>query len=412
MVYARTLVALSFFVGACSSSNNNSATDAGTTEAGTDSGVTPDAGDDGGSPGLLGFTPSNVDLSGLDLSNVGDIVLSGPNCFIQPIADAPQWPCVALADTKKFVSKTFTLSNQTKMIVYVVKSLTVQAGTQLFAGPGLAGGGTAPFAIVATDTITIEGSIKINPGFGGGVQNTAAALQGAGPGGGGGGPGTDKKGGGGGSFCGIGGQGGVENGGGTPYPKSSAYGTADLVPLVGGSAGGISFGGGLDNGAGGGAIQLSAGTSIEVKAGGFIATPGAGGGQGGLATGQEGGGGGSGGAILLEAPSVTIAGSLTANGGGGGGAGGGDLVGDPGHDNDATPAAGGMAGGGPGGGPGGAGSAVDGVSATSNASTTAPGGGGGAGRIRINTTSGAASISGLLSPSVPSTCVTQGQLKK
>ena len=54
--------------------------------------------------------------------------------------------------------------------------------------------------------------------------------------------------------------------------------------------------------------------------------------------------------------------------------------------------------------------AIDGVSATSGGSTTAPGGGGGAGRIRINTTSGAASVSGLLSPS--SSCVTQGQLKK
>jgi hypothetical protein len=37
-------------------------------------------------------------------------------------------------------------------------------------------------------------------------------------------------------------------------------------------------------------------------------------------------------------------------------------------------------------------------------------GGGGAGRIRINTTSGVATLSGTLSPAVTTTCVSQGTL--
>jgi hypothetical protein len=55
---------------------------------------------------------------------------------------------------------------------------------------------------------------------------------------------------------------------------------------------------------------------------------------------------------------------------------------------------------------------TDGTSAgTSGSGAVDPGaGGGGAGRVRINTTSGAATISGMISPATTTSCVSQGAL--
>src|SRR5262245_38662797 len=115
-----SLVSLSF-VGAlvlspaCGSTSSTDTSDGGgTVDSGTvDSGGGTDSG--GASP--LGFTPSNVDLSGLDLTKVGDVVLSGANCFIQPAVENPGWSCAP--DASKFVQKTITRSDQTKLVVYV-----------------------------------------------------------------------------------------------------------------------------------------------------------------------------------------------------------------------------------------------------------------------------------------------------
>jgi hypothetical protein len=107
---------------------------------------------------------------------------------------------------------------------------------------------------------------------------------------------------------------------------ANTCGSADLVPLVGGSGGAgagplvgasspdPSLGPG---GGGGGAVQISAGVSIKVGPGGINA----GGDGGGQSTSAGGAGGGAGGAILLEAPKVALntGGTLAANGGGGGG---------------------------------------------------------------------------------------------
>ena len=149
-------------------------------------------------------------------------------------------------------------------------------------------------------------------------------------------------------------------------------------PLVGGSAGGVSF---LTNGGepnGGGALQLVAGKSIVVGASGAISLPGGGGDRGDAQISGPGGygagGGGSGGALLVEAPSVRVDGTLAANGEAGGGTGDG---------------------------------AAPGAFRTTEA-RAAEGGGGGAGRIRINTRSGHAVITGVVSPAMTTPCATEG----
>jgi hypothetical protein len=361
----------------------------------------------------LGFTPSNVDLSGLDLSKAGNLDLSGGFCLIE--SERPEGAQINCANASKdvnYVVKTMAMQDGNQIAVFVARTIRVEAGTVLRLDNG-----HIPFALVALDTITLEGSISVLPGLGGGAYNAAPDMPGAGPGGGGGGSGTSKLGGGGASFCGLGGQGGVEQGtGATPYAQAPAYGSAELIPLVGGSAGGKGVGGfgvGATSAShGGGAVQLVAGTSIQIAAGAFVSAPGSGGMQGGLAADQEAAGAGSGGAILIEAPIVTVAGVLATNGGGGGGGAGGAAnggqSGEPGHDSDANPASGGS-----GGGAGGAGDQAGGGSAMASASFTAPGGGGGAGRIRINTTTGSANLtSATVTPSTMSGCFTQGMLKR
>jgi hypothetical protein len=61
------------------------------------------------------------------------------------------------------------------------------------------------------------------------------------------------------------------------------------------------------------------------------------------------------------------------------------------------------------GGAGSAGATVDGV-AGGVSSTDFGGGGGGAGRIRVNSTSGAAIVTGVVSPSLTTACATQGMI--
>ncbi len=108
---------------------------------------------------------------------------------------------------------------------------------------------------------------------------------------------------------------------------------------------------------------------------------------------------------------MTVAGTLTANGGGGG-----DYVaGDdsPGNNgNFATTPSSPAAGAGAAGGAGGAGTVVNGANGTYISATPDVGaGGGGAGWIRINTESGMASVTGIVSPALTSKCGTQGTLK-
>ncbi len=238
--------------------------------------------------------------------------------------------------------------------------------------------------------------------FGSGPPN-----DGQGPGGGGAG-GDDSpcnSGGAGGGFGGIGGAGGDGNDGGGcfvagPLP-AVPYGLPELVPLIGGSGGGCGgddYGG--PGGGGGGAVQLSAGGTLSVPAGGLILTAG-GGGEGGHDGGDSGAGGGSGsgGAILLEAEFITIAGKLAANGGGGGAGFDGNpgwgtgvaASGQPGTPDESSALGGASTGMGGGDGGDGSGGIVP-VGDTGLAAENGGGGGGGTGRIRINTGGGAADI--------------------
>lgn len=125
---------------------------------------------------------------------------------------------------------------------------------------------------------------------------------------------TQCGGGGGAGYAQAGGNGGNPSQGGVGGVGGQTFGANDLKPLLGGCHGGT--GGTTSGGAGGGAVQLTAGGTLRVT--GQIIAPGAGGG-GASSNGQGGGGAGSGGAVLLEGYSVMMYGAtVTANGGAGG----------------------------------------------------------------------------------------------
>lgn len=230
----------------------------------------------------------------------------------------------------------------------------------------------------------------------------------------------------GGSFGARGGDGGGVDNPGTSDDNSGAdalapVGSDDLIPLRGGCAGGRvslpqDFPGkpdqGAFGGAGGGALQLSSGSTIRIGtaegAGAVLANGYAGGRSIAQIDPCGGGGGGSGGAILLEAPVVDVPFSsiLLANGGGGscarasgsrppisgtpaeGGMCAGTLLGNGGRGGTAdTPATDGALG-------------TDPLDDPGETDDLAAGGGGGGsvGRIRINTASGSFSSDALISP--------------
>jgi len=260
--------------------------------------------------------------------------------------------------------------------------------------------GQRPLVLLAPGNVQINGTIKAisdsirayTGNAGGFSAPDGEQVRGQGPGGGSG-TSTDA---GGGGFCGKGGKGG----GATGAAGGVAYSNEELVPLIGGSSGGNGALGGF-GGAGGGAVQVIAGGKLTLSATGVIHVGGGGGGW-------NGGGGGSGGAILLEGNEITIAGTLAANGGGGGE--GDATAGDNGLNAspDAIPAPSGTGSAttDDDGGVGSAGDVLDG----SPGGAVSGGGGGGAGRIRLNSRSGTAQLTGVLSPAAESACVTQGEL--
>jgi hypothetical protein len=396
--------------------------DSGTTTTGKDSGttMTGNPGLDGGSPVIdagptvLSFKPSNIDLSGVDLSTVGDADITTSCAFTFTGPEDGATSC----DPTSFAFAYQTQSDGSSVGVFIAKSIHVEAGVSITSGVGTVN----PIVLVSLGDFLVDGVIDMSADDTPGSRSPGGAIfsgslynsQGFGDGGGGASSATNA--GGGGSFCGTGGKGAAFEDAGSPASGGAVYGTATLIPLVGGSTGGS---GGVDQnnmaqpGSGGGALQLVAGTSITISDGGAL---GAGGGPGAQQFDNQvmPAGGGSGGAVLLEAPTVTIIGTIAVNGGGGGGGQGGQ-----GNGADLSPvfASGGDGTGGDGNGklPGDAGSGVpatvNGTDGTPQNNGGFPGaGGGGGGRIRINTTSGKATISGVLSPDVTSMCVTQGTL--
>jgi hypothetical protein len=359
-----------------------------------------DAGDSGGGnlPGgavpatPMGFAPSNL-KGDLDLQVDADLIFNGETCGNEAHVntDTGEIDCSRSGVRPIYQFRIAVQSDGSEVGLFAGRNILVAPGLTIVVE------GQRPLVFLAPGDVQINGTIEAiadsHSGNAGGFSGPPGEhVKGQGPGGG---SGTSSEAGGG-AFCGKGGRGG----GATGAPGGVRYGAAELVPLIGGSSGGSGDLGGT-GGAGGGAVQIIAGGALVLSATGVIHVGGAGGGW-------NGGGGGSGGAILLEANEINIAGTLAANGGGGGEGDG--IAGDSGLNAspDAIPAPSGN--GTPSsddnGGNGSAAQALDG----SPGGSVSGGGGGGAGRIRLNSKSGVALVSGVLSPSVDSECVTQGKL--
>lgn len=356
------------------SNGNSSGSGAAAGSGGSGGGDTGGDGGSGGTEASTGLeTISNVPVEDIDYNGVPGITFHG-NTSINTstgIVDGMD------ADEGGF--QYFALDQADggpRVGVFVFRNVVIDASAVIEVV------GAIPLVLVARDNIDIYGQIVAavdNDDAAGGGFSCTPSGEGGGPGGG------SATTGGGGSFCGV----GADRGG-------SQYGNAELVPLMGGSSGGCQ---GSDDagGAGGGAIQLVAGVQITVGVGAAVSV---GGGGGAYAAGDDRSGGGSGGAILLEAPKVTMAGTLAANGGAGNdGCGGlhGDCDNATNGLSSARPAEGRE-----GAGNGSAADTIDGEAGL--------GGGGGAGRIRINSDPEQTTISGVISPSVSTECFSQGAL--
>jgi hypothetical protein len=420
---ALVVAAATVTVAACGNSDDDSSAAKDGSASETDGSTTGQPGSDGGTsnsdagPTALSFKPSNIDLSGVDLGTVGDADITSSCVFTFTGAADGATSC----DPASFTFAYLKQGDGSSVGVFIARSIHVEAGVSITSGVGT----VDPIVLVSLGTFVVDGVIDMSaddePGgiSAGGAIFSGSNFDSMGLGMGGGGAGSPTNAGGGGSYCGIGGKGAAFEDAGTSAAGGAVYGSATLVPLVGGSTGGVGgvsqYGQESEPGSGGGALQLVAGTSITINDGGAV---GAGGGPGSQAYDNvtQAAGGGSGGAVLLEAPVVTVIGTIAVNGGGGGGGGG-----QVGNGASASPvfAPGGndyTGGNGNGTLPGDAGI---GVPATTNGSDGVPqdngndpgAGGGGGGRIRINTTSGKATITGVLSPDITDTaCVTQGTL--
>ena len=288
------------------------------------------------------------------------------------------------------------LDGATPVMVIAGLDITIPEGTTLVVT------GSRPLALVAYGTLTVDGTIDASaelvrggPGAGigcadgAGVDGTTMVATNSLPGGTGGGGGAYSTDGGAGAYV-------------SPVPVAAPTTPGGeqrtdqaLIPLRGGCSGGR---GGVadsnqaraDSGAGGGAIELVAGTSITIR--GIVSTSG-GGGAGATEPGGGGAGGGAGGAILIHSPSLVLGGAILSSNGGAGGEGRRDTApGMPGADgaiDSASPATGGSGAAGGNGGPGAVGTADggDGDAGVGSANDTAGGGGGGggAGRIHVRT---------------------------
>jgi hypothetical protein len=342
------------------------------------------------------FSPSNVSAASIaaQQGSAADENLSSA-CEIRTDATAPEDDCF----TSPIVAATQEDGSTVNLVV--MQSLQVQSTGAITVSGGV------PVVLVSLSNIAFLGgsiqagsrSLDLGPG---GAAGAGSNAMGGGAGGGVAASSTAAVGASGGSYCGVGGVGGGAT------ASGAVYGSASIRPLVGGSSGG---GGAVGGGAGGGGVQLTAALTLTLNTGSYISVGGQGGPFGGIAADQNAGAGGSGGSILLEAPTVTVAGTLAANGGGGGG----DYSTNGGADAtpNATPAAGGAAGNSEGaGGAGGAAALTAGAPGMTGTGLNAGAGGGGVGRILINSTTGGATLtSATMSPDLTTSCATQGTLR-
>lgn len=233
--------------------------------------------DGGGSP--LTFAPSNVGGMSFSAAGLGPLTLNGgDNCAV--FTDYPSQPIISCSAPLNPSMEVFGVNmpgGAGEAIIYVFTDVSIGAGSILdIQGP-------LPVIIVALGSVDIAGAIDASADQFGSVG--AVGIPGArltGPGIGGFNAQMGPQGGGGGSFCGLGGQGAIGTTG-TVQSESmpgASYGTANLIPLWGGSAGGgasTQTGSVTANGYGGGAIQISAAGQITVESGGYISVNGSGG---------------------------------------------------------------------------------------------------------------------------------------
>ncbi len=342
----------------------------------------------------LPFEPSNAPFA-VEVASTADVLVAD-RCEV----DGAQ---AALCGERGVQHDVITQTDGSAIGIFRMRSLTVRPNARVILR------GDMPVVLVASGDVRIDGIVDAaadgDDGFAGGWSGSRTRTgsmrvddRGRGPGAGSGPEPASRSGAGGGSFCGLGGGTG----------GAIAYGSGALVPLVGGSSGGGGFSPG---GAGGGAVEIVSGRTLTIGAEGIVHA-------GGGASMFGGGAGGAGGAILLEAASVVVRGVVAANGAGGSGnADWGDILqraGQPGLTG-AAQARGGV---GPNpGGRGSGGAVTDGESGLfeqvipGSIGPYAGGGGGGAGRIRIATLSGSASVTGVVSPSRGTPCTTVGVVK-
>jgi hypothetical protein len=299
----------------------------------------------------------------------GDHIECAPDCGggvtridAVAVAGGLAWFCVGSIDLPAGVAMTVPATGGPAEAIALVSDGPVSiAGEIAFDGgdasSAVPGGRGAPGGYDGSDLTSSSDSDGHGPCAGKGGHHSGSSDHWIGGGGGGGGFLTAGSGGGGGK-CTHSDH--TTTGGGA---STAGCGTPELIPLVGGSGGGAGGDATTDvqqgwaGGGGGGALQISSRISITVT-GSIHARGGNGYGQ---TTIDGGGGGGAGGAVLLEAPSLSLSGTLAVGGGNGGSSG-------------AGPGGAGETGTAP------AGAGVSYVQAGQGGS----GGGGGAGRIRLN----------------------------
>jgi hypothetical protein len=255
----------------------------------------------------VGTTPPPVDAPDAPQPEAGEVCFGDPSGFARPcFAMPPDLPVTLNGAVDTDGAMCATVSN-TQACVIAGTTVTIPAGATVTVS------GTKPLVLLATQTLTIDGTLDVSSKIVGGVlgasANDGGCNAGTAPGNLGGGAG--------GSFGAAGGNGGNPNGG-------TAGAAAPPTALRGGCRGQNgseqTAGTGGIGGNGGGAVYLIAETAIAVGVTGVINASGAGGGNG-VTNLAGGGGGGSGGLVGFDSPSVTNAGLVFANGGGGGGGG-------------------------------------------------------------------------------------------
>jgi len=319
-------------------------------------------------------------LAGLDdpVPNDGKIATNdgtgGPFCYgtglVRVCFSSPPSGDLAIAqniDTGAFGCSTNVVSGGTGLCVIAGSTIMLASGTTSLAT------GTIPLVLVATDTMTIDGTLDASAHHNSSATpaggNFSGCQSGTNPA-----SGSYGGGGQGGSFHAMGGNGGA---GGSQVGGIAGAALATPTALHGGCSGRSGGNQGGSGGKGGGAMYLIAGTSITVH--GRVDVSGAGGSGEGDSNYCGGGAGGTGGMIGLDAPSVMIAGAVCSVGGGGAagamgnsGANGGDASGGA---TACTPGVGGT--GESGGGNGGTGGGDSAATAGMTSSTAGGGGGGG-----------------------------------